>query len=262
MAGPRTLARMFPSGLASAADERSFGIEAILAEKDWTKRTPELRADDVWLAAEAQLIEARVHPLPAMQLDDNLGGPLGGLVVKEWKVHLLKQPFLRSVPNRTELADVSGTVYHEARHAEQMHKMARMLSAKVERRSKDESVGRARAVAAIEAQMKLPDPVAQDAADHPLESGTPEFVVAEGQFDSEFGAGKAEFRRIEAVATARKKALDEAEAEDKAHPSAATKKKVARAKKEFEAAADAYTNLPAESDAYGTEDEMEALFPR
>lgn len=68
-----------------------------------------------------------------------------------------------------QIATIGETIYHEARHAEQWFRMARLLAGRM--RSDDSGWDRAIATLNIRDQMKIPPGIAYDAAQNPLYEG-------------------------------------------------------------------------------------------
>jgi len=239
MAGPRTLPRLFNSGLATETDRKEFVAVGKGVEASWaTLGTAEERAKKLFEGVKAQLDKENV-PTPTMEVGD-LGKASGLFEGGLWKITFDRVALSPAAITDDDARDLSGTVYHEARHAEQQHKMARMLATK------------GNTAAQIHAKMGIPDTIAADAVGNPLPRGI-EFAVAAQQFDSQFGAGRAHFIQAEKDAPS----IDElraAQAAAKANPTAANTAKAARLLAAFKA----YHDLPSEHDAFGTESDFEA----
>ena len=155
---------------------------------------------------------------------------------EQWKVFfdIERNQLDRPTITDSQARAVAVNVYHEARHIEQFHKMARMLA------------GKGRTVAEIVRRMKIPEPVAADAHDSPLKAGTPEFITAEDQFEDGFGAGRARHEQAEGQAILAERAL--AAARKSGDPAA-----IARAEARLEAARIQHDQLQNETDAVGAE---------
>lgn len=163
--------------------------------------------------------------------------------------------FDRTALNRTTadddaVKDVAGTVYHEARHAEQSHKMARMRGTKLS----ELGLNKGAAAARIVTEMRIPANVAEDAAGKPLPHDI-EFVTAAQQFDAKYGAGRAHHEQAEANAPSNEE-LKAARDEASKNPTPANRAKLAR----LIAAFKAYHNLPDEADAFATETDFAATW--
>ena len=240
MAGPRTLPRMFESGLAAKESREAYVAVTEGVQTAWKDlKTAKARADELFKGVKAELDKAQVLPTPKHEVKD-LGKVAGVFVFKDWAIYLDDNAF--SAPDLDDDAarSVAGTVYHEARHAEQQHKMARMLAAK------------GNDAAQIHAKMKIPLDVAENAFGNPLQKGTVEFAVASQQFDSVHGPGKAQHDKAEAEVPSNEE-LQAARAAAEANPTPENKARHAR----LVAAFKAYHNLPTEHDAFGTESSFE-----
>jgi hypothetical protein len=241
MAGPRTLPRLFQSGLATESNRKAFVASGKAVEAAWTKlATPRARAEELFKGVKP-LLDGEKVPHPKVELGDT-GKAAGVFSGKAWTITFDQTAFSAPSIDDDTAREVSGTVYHEARHAEQQHKMARMLATK------------GNSSAQIHAKMGIPTPIADDAYGNKLPKGI-EFATASQQFDSEFGAGKAHFERAEAAAPSNDD-LKAAQAAVAADPSPANKAKLAR----VVAAYKAYHDLPTENDAFYTENDLGATW--
>jgi peptidoglycan hydrolase-like protein with peptidoglycan-binding domain len=237
MAGPRTLPRLFNSGLATEANRKAFVASGKAVEAKWTElATPKARADELFKGVKP-LLDGEKVPAPKVALGDT-GKAAGVFSGRSWTITFDQTTFSAASIDDDTARDVSGTVYHEARHAEQQHKMARMLAT------------RGNSAAQIHAKMRIPTDIADDAFGNPLPKGV-EFATAAQQYDSEFGAGKAHFEQAEAAAPSNAE-LQAAKAAAAADPSPANKARYAR----LVAAFRAYHDLPTENDAFNTEGDL------
>jgi peptidoglycan hydrolase-like protein with peptidoglycan-binding domain len=235
MAGPRTLPRMFESGLAEKKSREAVVKTAEAVQHDWKDlKTAEARAAKLYEGVKAQLEAAGVKPPPKHKVKD-LGKSAGLYVPKDWTIYFDDDAFSAADLDDDAAREVAGTVYHEARHAEQGYKMARMLAAKNNTPEQ------------ISAKMDLPLDVATEAHKSPLPKGV-EFATASQQFDSVYGAGKAQHKKAEAEAVSGAELRAAKQAADD-NPTPANK---ARYQKLL-AAHRAYHDLPTENDAFGTE---------
>ena len=129
MAGPRTLPRLFESGLAAEANRKAFVTSGKAVEAAWTTLvTPEARAVKLFEGVQA-LLDTEGVTIPDHQVG-NLGKAAGLFEFKPWRITFDRAAL--SLPSIDDDAarEIASTVYHEARHAEQHHNMARMLAAK------------------------------------------------------------------------------------------------------------------------------------
>ena len=235
MAGPRTLPRMFESGLATKTAREAYVKAAEGVQSAWKDlQTAQARADELFKGVKAQLDQAQVQPTPKHEVKD-LGKVAGVFVPKDWAMFFDDDAFSAADLDDDAARSIAGTVYHEARHAEQNHKMARMLAAK------------GNSAEQIHAKMGIPVEVAQNAFANPLPKGV-EFATASQQFDSVYGSGKAQHDKAEAEAPSNQE-LQAARAEAEANPTPENKARHARLLAAFRA----YRDLPTENDAFATE---------
>jgi hypothetical protein len=241
MAGPRTLPRLFESGLATKADRAAFVSTGKATEAAWaTLATPEARAAKLFEGVVA-LLAAEGVPAPTMAVAD-LGKASGLFESHPWRMSFDRAALAAPTIDDDAARDLSATVYHEARHCEQNHKMARMLATKGN--SADQ----------IQAKMGIPRTVADSAVATPLPRGV-EFATASQQFDAQYGPGSAHHVQAESEAPS----LDElraAQAAAKADPSPANTAKAARVLRAYQA----YHDLPVEADAFATETDYAAAW--
>ena len=232
MAGPRTLPRMFESGLATKTDRDSY-VASVKADESTLAglATPQERGDKLFEGI-LPLLAAEKIPKPAVQAVD-LNGFTAFFDHPSWTILIDNKQFSAAVIDDQLARNMSSAMYHEARHVEQHHKMARMLATE------------GRSPAQIVAAMHIPLNIANDAFGNLLPRGV-EFATAAQQFDAEFGSGRRHFRAAEAAAGH----ADEegAEAAAKADPSPANLARLAQAR----AASRPYHRLAVEKDANDT----------
>lgn len=238
MAGPRTLPRLFESGLATKADRAAFIATGKQVEAEWaTLATPEARAAKLFEGIKP-LLDAEGIPTPTLAVED-LGKASGMFSSGPWKLSLDRAALSAPTIDDDAARSLSSTIYHEARHCEQNHKMARMLATK------------GNTAAQIQAKMGVPSHIAEDAVARPLPRGV-EYATASQQFDAQYGAGKAHHIQAEKEAPSNDE-LQAAMAAAKANPTPANKARAAR----LLAAYRAYHDLPVENDAFATENDFE-----
>lgn len=233
MAGPRTLPRLFESGLATKADRTAFIATGKKVEADWTTlATAEARAARLFEGIKA-LLDAEGIPTPALAVE-TLGKASGMFSAVPWKLSLDRTALSAPTIDDDAARELSSTIYHEARHCEQNFKMARMLAAK------------GNSSAQIQAKMGIPSTIADAAVASPLPRGV-EYATASQQFDAQYGPGKAHHIQAENEAPSNEE-LQAALADAKADPTPAKKAKAARLLAAFKA----YHDLPVENDAFAT----------
>jgi hypothetical protein len=110
---------------ATIAIDRFVGA-AKSVQREWPKLSEEQRRDRLTDAANAELRNAGVFPVkPALE---DLGPFAGQFHFKSWILGLGKAPFAAPTVTDAQATEIASTVYHESRHAEQFHRMARSLA--------------------------------------------------------------------------------------------------------------------------------------
>ncbi len=249
MAGPRTLPRMFASGLNVKAEGLQFGQEAQAGVLDvWRDLTPEQRAAKLVTLVNTHLKKAGVPPVTPVTEETGLDA--GSFDFELWQMVIGLKALSEAQPDVKQARDVVDTIYHEARHAEQWFRMAQLRATQLRRGS-----GKAaddRLVARIVAEMTIPPHIAEKAVKAPLPPGSMQALIAQGWFDSVYGAGRAHRKRTLDELEAAGKALAKARALAKKHPTPANEAALERARIRNREANAAYKNLPEENDAWAT----------
>lgn len=248
------------TGIGATVAIDRFVVAAKDVQKDWAKLKPDERADKLGAAANAELKAVGVFEVKP-NLED-LGTFAGEFHFSTWILGLGKTPFSAASVTDGEAATMAGTVYHESRHAEQWHRMARLLA------------GQGKKAAEIEKAMSIPGKVAADAFSKPLKDAT----TAEGKeatswHESVYGAKAAERRKLfTEIRPKYRKLMDDAEAEYKklAADKSASRDKKDEAFKKWRAAYDTYNKeyyekyraLPEESDAWALDAKMKSSYSK
>lgn len=236
-AGPRTLPAAFPGGLAKKESVKGYVKPAKQVESDWVKLgSAAARAKALADAVNVKLNAAGVPSCTFVVKD--LGNDAGQFDFATWSLSLGQTPFSQATVTDAEAADIANTVYHEARHAEQWHMMARLRA------------GQGKSAKAIADEMGIPAAIAADATSKPLKKGSMDAVIAQGWYDSIYGAHADERNAILNEVEAADNALKHARAAVKKDPSAANQAGLVAAKKRFDVAYRRYRDLPEESDAF------------
>jgi hypothetical protein len=252
---PKSPTEMTGIGATIALDR--FATAAKSAQKNWGSLTPEQRAAQLGNAANAELDIAGVKQVDP-QLE-NLGARLGEFHFKTWILGLGRPAFSAATVTDAQAAEIAATVYHEARHAEQWYRMARMLIAK--KMTPEEITDRS----------KIPLEVTQHAKQNLFTSMTKkEADEASTWFDSVYGAHAADRAEILTREPVLRKAYDDAVAENKrigADPVASQADKTAAAQRLQQATAtyrteilDKYHALPEEADSEAVEGQLKATY--
>jgi hypothetical protein len=174
---------------APAAAPAVTGIEAQVAidrfvaaghavQTDWATLTPQQRADRFGAAANAELTQVRV-PVAAVTLSASLGAAAGQLDFPTWTLNLGTAAFSAASVTDATAGAMANTVYHETRHAEQWHRMARVRA------------GAGVSTADIATQMGIPPRVATSAAGQPLSGRGQEAAEGDAWYQSVYGTGSA-----------------------------------------------------------------------
>jgi hypothetical protein len=235
-AGPRTLPAAFPDGLAKTTSIDTYVGEAKQVEADWVKlNTTNERADALLKSVNTQLKAANV-PICNKSVKD-LGPAFGQLDFATWTLELGQEAFSQPTVTKEQAADIADTVYHEARHAEQWYRMAQFLA------------GKKKTAKQIATEMGILANIAKEAHDHPIKAGSMEAVIAEGWYESVYGA-KADYRdRVLTDVLAKATAAKKAQAQFDKSPTPANQKKLDLANEKFRKAHQKYKDLPEEADA-------------
>ncbi|MEA2292430.1 MAG: hypothetical protein QOE86_69 [Solirubrobacteraceae bacterium] len=239
MAGPRTLPRMFTSGLNAAGEAAAFGEEAQTGVIDqWQGLTPTERATELVRLVNDHLTTAGVPAVVANPKDT--GNDAGAFDFATWQMEIGLPALSQDQLTRDQAADIVDTIYHEARHAEQWFRMAQLRA------------GQGRTGAQITTELGIPANIAAAAVAAPLDPGSMRALIAQGWYDSVYGSGSDARNRtlqeVEDADTARKAAAKRF----KANPTAANQTALNAAVERFHRAHDAYRNLPEENDAWAT----------
>lgn len=248
------------TGIGATVAVDRFIVAAKDVQKNWTSLKAEDRAASFGKVANAELKAASVYEV-IPKLED-LGQFAGQFHFGTWILGLGKAPFSAASVTDGEAAEMAGTVYHESRHAEQWHRMARLLA------------GQGKKPAEITTSLGIPAKVAADAATKPLKDAT----TAEGKeatswYESVYGAKAAERKKLfKETRPKYRKLLDDAQAEytkllgDKT----ATKDQKDEAAKKYKAAYDTYQKeyyekyraLAEESDSWAVEEKMKTAYTK
>jgi hypothetical protein len=236
------------SGLASEVSIGHFAeaAKALEKEQNWRPFSPHERAHKLVQAANTQLKAAGALEIE-FKFDSALSSANPGQFFhEEWAMHLFRAPFVAKKLDGKTAASLVDTVYHEARHAEQNFRIARLLAGQqgmtIEKIQKQTSIARR----AIEVASK-----------NPLAADDPQSKQAQAMFDDKYGAGHDHHKTAEEDAKLKINAYKEVQkrAEDpKASPDdkAAAQRELEAMKPSVKAAWEAYSSLATEADALPT----------
>lgn len=166
------------TGIASRVSMSRFVTAAKQVEATWPDKTVEERAEALGDAAAAELTAIDVPPTTTEVQD--LGSKSGQLDFKNWVLELNEKEYDKPAVSSGEMSGLANVAYHEARHGEQWHRMARILA------------GRRMTAQQIAAQMGIDEGVAEDAADKPLDEKGAEGMEGKAWYESVYGAKSAQ----------------------------------------------------------------------
>jgi hypothetical protein len=159
----------------------------------------------------------------------------------DWTMELGESPYSMDVADNAttdQQAWQVSAVYHEARHAEQWFRMAQLRA------------GQGLSAEAIRDGMTIPLRIARLAKAAPLARGSMEALIAQGWFDSVYGAGAEARGVVLTEATSAAAARKVAQERNEKDPTPANAAALARAQARFDVAFAKYQNLPEENDAH------------
>jgi hypothetical protein len=246
MAGPRTLPRIFRSGLHEVGEGKAFGEKAQGQVIDqWAAlATPEARLKKL-----VELVNATLdaHGVPkvteAFDADRNNDGSFN---FPTWAMNVGRDQLDKASVDADEARELTATIYHEARHTEQWFRMAQLRAAQ------------GLSAAGIATEMGIPARIAREAKAKPLTRGSMEAVIAQGWFDSVYGSGAEHREAVLNELTAAGNALRAARAARDKNPTPATEAALAKAEERNAKALEGHSNLAEENDAFATEPEASA----
>ncbi len=245
IAGPRTLPALFAGGLARGGEMDQFVTAAKQVQTDWaTLATAQARADTLMVAVNARLTAAGVPNCVGVLR--NLGPAAGQLDFTTWQIDLGQVPFSAATITDDAAADITSTVYHEARHAEQWFRMAQMRA------------GQGQTAAQITTTMQIPATISAQAVANPLARGSMEALIAEGWYESVYGGRSAHRERVLTEVLSSKTALDNAQTAFDTSPTPAHQTRLTAARQRFDRAYQRYVDLPEEADAHRVGNAAEA----
>jgi hypothetical protein len=247
MAGPRTLPRMFPSGLQGRSEPEDFGREAQTGVIDrWQQLSVDQRIAELIRIVNTHLDRAtvpRVAPNPQDTLD------AGAFNFPDWTMIVGKQAMAIEQPDLAQAKDLVDTIYHEARHAEQWFRIAQLRCLQRRRanpRATDDQIAKA-----VATELGIPKNIADEAVKPaPFALGSMDALIAQGWFDSVYGSGSPRREQILTELDKAEKALDAAKKKQKQHPSPANQLAVDRAQQRVSKAIAGHATLPEEDDAF------------
>jgi hypothetical protein len=242
MAGPRTLPSIFKIGLAKDEELDAFTDTASALLADPQGKSDEEIALELVADANKRMDEQKIPPMKIDTKQELVGR--GAFNAETWQLLLDKRQF--TDPVLRNMKDMTGTIYHEARHAEQNWRIAQMQA------------GRGFSAKRINDETSINLDIAKLAVKDPLKPGTMEAVIAEGWHDSLFSdAGFAKRQQNNKELKAAFDARQAARKANKENPSPANQAKQEAAEAHFDKIVAEHDDLPHEFDAERLEDRVE-----
>jgi hypothetical protein len=243
-------------GIASQLSLSTFVGAAKALKARWREMPQNVRAEELGKAVNDELAAAGVLPVkPKME---RIGAMEGGkFVPKEWNLLLSSDFFGKLELKDDEAAQFAATAYHEARHAEQSFRIARLLA------------GQGKTVAEIVAETRTFRPAVEDAAKKPLKEGDPAAKGAKAFYADKFGPGSEHhqqaMREVLAqmqVYVAVKQRVDAATKSGNAEEQRQAAEELKKIRPEIEHAYRQYQELTVESDAFAVEERVKSAMAK
>jgi hypothetical protein len=241
-AGPRTMPRVFPSGLNAAGEGEQFAEDAqagVLDEWD-NLGDAQTRATALVQRVNERLVAAGVPAVTVVVYDGDSPRESGSFDFSTWTMQLNRLRLELGGLSQNDAAQLVDTVYHEARHTEQWFRMAQLRA------------GQGLSAAGITAELQVPRRIAAAARADPIRSGTPEAVIAQGWWDSVYGHRAEHRERVLTDITEADWAVTEARCRCNNAPTAENQARLDAAIAHRSEMHDRYRDLPEENDAWAT----------
>lgn len=247
------------SGIGTTIAVDRFVAAAKGVQKNWAKLEAKERADQLGRAANAELRAAGCYEVTPALEEMSESGKFHN---STWVLGLGKTPFGASSVTDEQAAEIADTVYHESRHAEQWHRMARLLA------------GKGTKAADIMKQLEISGKAAADAATKPIKDATTsEGKEASEWYESVYGPKGADRKKLLSEIMPKYRALLDTAAAEYANVTAdktATKEQKDAAYKKWsdayaaykKEAGDPYHALPEEADAWAVGGKMKAAYTK
>jgi hypothetical protein len=244
-AGPRTLPSIFKFGL---SEDRSVGDYTRNARAMWDGRGGRSE-ESVAREIVNSLVNKRFDDLGIPHIDFTVVtlGTRGAFSSGDWKLSL--DPLQFRPGKFHDVRDTTATIYHEARHAEQSFRIGQLLAR--QRKTAEQ----------INARTGLKQEIAEVAIARKNDLTPMQVLIAQGWFDSEFGAAALEQRRrngdeLRASFSAREAACEAF----KRAPTVENRARLVSARARFSRAVDEHDDLPHEFDAERLEAKVKRSF--
>ena len=183
-------------------EARALAAELVPLYEPFRTMSPEARFDAVLAIANRQLVASGAPPLIPNHLESPRPDQFGKQPASSWELHINRALVSHRDPTPEQFAAVCDTVTHEARHALQWFRMARL---RIERAMPGASYAEVRARAEADPVLRRFDPQTVKAAweaqtgARPAESFRPgelQHDAAAAFYESVFGANRADRQRV------------------------------------------------------------------
>ncbi|MEZ0314005.1 MAG: hypothetical protein ACAI38_19710 [Myxococcota bacterium] len=157
VSGPlHELAKRPMTGIGSERSVRFFADSVIALKRDWGRQSPQQRADRLLLAVNAELLRASIPAVTRIEVVDLAAR---AAMERRWSCSVNRALVDSPTIDNVRLLLVAATVFHEARHAEQFFRIARLMA----------TLGWP--AAEISRVLGLPSAIVEEAARQPLPPG-------------------------------------------------------------------------------------------
>jgi hypothetical protein len=237
------------TGIAKGDTVDDFAEGARGVQSEWEKLSASERANKLGALANAALATIKVPPVTILMAD--LGKGSGAFNSATWTLKINTTIISKDSITEAELADLSNTFYHEARHAEQYFRVARWVA------------GLGKPASYIAPRLGIPGRIAIAAVDKPLKpAGLLDELLGDGkeraqeiaeakEWAASLGPiGQKRYSKVVKELDAADKALEEALAAYRASPTEENKEKAKKARDVFKKKYRAYRSFADEKDAF------------
>lgn len=247
------------TGIAKGETVKEFAEGARGVQSEWENLSASDRANKLGALANAALATVKVPPVTIIMAD--LGSTSGAFSSAAWTMKISTTIISKDSVTEAELAELSNTFYHEARHAEQVFRVARWMA------------GVGRSASAIALHLAIPGRIANAAKDEPLEpigildqllgddnERAAEIAEARRWATALGPAGRQRYSKVVKEMEDAEKAFNEALDAYRASQTDENRKKAKEARDTYKRKYKAYRRLVEEKDAFQVGGEAEQAF--
>ena len=237
------------TGIAKGETVDDFAEGARGVQSEWADLSASQRANKLGALANAALASVKVPEVTILMTD--LGKGSGAFNSGSWTLKINTNIVSKDTVTEAEMAALSDTFYHEARHAEQFYRVARYVA------------GLGKSATYISTRLGIPGRIANEATRNKLKEpgvldelmGTDKELAQEiaeaKEWTEALGPrGQKRYAKVSKELKAASKALDDALAAYKASPTDENKAKVIKARNTYNKKYRAYRNFADEKDAW------------